>query len=269
MSNNYIIIGDGYLSNNTNYIEITDGYNSSASNYLIFGQGGNYIPPTPPSTFLPTDISGLALWLRSDLGISLNGSTVSEWADQSGNLANALQGNASLQPAYSSSGGPNGVPYLSWTAAGNSVALAATLTVNQPSEYFIVCRNLNSGGNFVRLIDCGVNDLQTYVDNTQQVNMYSGADFATGNSLTLSADSIVDNIFNGASSQSAVNGGTLATGNAGASNGNGTVTIGNSGGGGGSWVGRIYEVIVYNQTLTSDQRILINTYLSNRYNITI
>jgi hypothetical protein len=45
----------------------------------------------------------IGLWLVSDLGITLNGSTVSAWADQSGNGRNATQGNASLQPTRNAS----------------------------------------------------------------------------------------------------------------------------------------------------------------------
>lgn len=39
-------------------------------------------------------------WCRSDLGITLNGSTVSAWADQSGNGKNYSQGTAASQPTY-------------------------------------------------------------------------------------------------------------------------------------------------------------------------
>ena len=47
--------------------------------------------------------SSLALWLRADMGITLNGSTVSAWADQSGNGRNATQGTAANQPTYQAS----------------------------------------------------------------------------------------------------------------------------------------------------------------------
>ena len=35
--------------------------------------------------FSPTDISGLSLWLKADAGVTLSGSNVTAWADQSGN----------------------------------------------------------------------------------------------------------------------------------------------------------------------------------------
>jgi hypothetical protein len=48
--------------------------------------------------------SSLALWLRADLGITLNGATVSAWADQSGNGRHAAQGTAGSQPTIRTSG---------------------------------------------------------------------------------------------------------------------------------------------------------------------
>lgn len=52
----------------------------------------------------PTMISGCKVWLRADKGVTLNGSNVSSWADQSGNGHNAVQATAAKQPAYSASG---------------------------------------------------------------------------------------------------------------------------------------------------------------------
>src|ERR1051326_2457743 len=47
--------------------------------------------------------NGLRLWLRADAGITLNGSTVSAWADQSGHGYNATQSTAGFQPTYQAS----------------------------------------------------------------------------------------------------------------------------------------------------------------------
>ncbi len=57
-----------------------------------------------PKLWRPTEIS-TALWLDAEdtSTITLNGSTVSQWADKSGNARNATQATAANQPAYSSS----------------------------------------------------------------------------------------------------------------------------------------------------------------------
>jgi len=39
----------------------------------------------PSAPFSPTDIAGLSLWLKADAGVTLSGSDVTAWADQSGN----------------------------------------------------------------------------------------------------------------------------------------------------------------------------------------
>jgi hypothetical protein len=46
--------------------------------------------------FFPTDITGISLWLKADAGVTLSGSNVIGWADQSGNGANCSSPNAVL-----------------------------------------------------------------------------------------------------------------------------------------------------------------------------
>ena len=56
--------------------------------------------------FNPKSISGLAAWYDASVAssITLNGSTVSQWNDLSGNGRNQAQATASLQPTYNASG---------------------------------------------------------------------------------------------------------------------------------------------------------------------
>ncbi|MFN8285123.1 MAG: PKD domain-containing protein [Chitinophagales bacterium] len=49
-------------------------------------------------SFNPSQLPNLALWLRADTLVTLNGSTVSQWGDLSGNGYNAAQGIVSSQP---------------------------------------------------------------------------------------------------------------------------------------------------------------------------
>src|SRR6185312_4407175 len=42
-------------------------------------------PADVPASFDPTQLPNLALWLRSDLGVTASGTAVIAWADQSGN----------------------------------------------------------------------------------------------------------------------------------------------------------------------------------------
>ena len=50
----------------------------------------------------PTDESSVEAWYSKGVGVTLNGSNISQWADSSGNGINMAQAVASAQPAYSS-----------------------------------------------------------------------------------------------------------------------------------------------------------------------
>ncbi|HEY3495741.1 MAG TPA: hypothetical protein VGK73_13680 [Polyangiaceae bacterium] len=51
------------------------------------------------SNFVPTDLNGLVLWLRADLGITTDiGGTVAAWDDQSGAGHDFAEGNTAIQP---------------------------------------------------------------------------------------------------------------------------------------------------------------------------
>jgi hypothetical protein len=55
------------------------------------------------NAFAPSDLSGLVGWYKSGVGITLNGSTVSQWDDSSGTGNHASHGTATAQPTYNSS----------------------------------------------------------------------------------------------------------------------------------------------------------------------
>jgi len=53
----------------------------------------------------PTDETSLVAWYQNKVGITLNGSDVSQWADSSANSHDMVQATASEQPAYGASAG--------------------------------------------------------------------------------------------------------------------------------------------------------------------
>ena len=74
--------------------------------------GAQLIPTTPP--WSPSDLgSALALWLDADDAdsVTLNGSSVSQWNDKSGNNRHASQNTATQQPLYLANG-LNGKPIV-------------------------------------------------------------------------------------------------------------------------------------------------------------
>lgn len=78
------------------------------------------------SLWTPTALgSSLALWLdAADAStITLNGSTVSQWNDKSGNGRHATQAVAANQPTYIASG-LNGKPLLDWDGSNDSMTIS-------------------------------------------------------------------------------------------------------------------------------------------------
>lgn len=85
-----------------------------------------------PRAFSPLDIPNLAAWYRADMGITLNGATVSAWADQSGNARHMTQATAGKQPTYTAVG-INGRPSVTFTA-GSATAMATAAAIHTGSE---------------------------------------------------------------------------------------------------------------------------------------
>lgn len=86
----------------------------------------------PAGSFSPLSLSPVA-FLQSDLGIALNGSTVSAWADQTTNGNNFTQATSTNQPIY------NGKD----TVLGN---LPSVQEPNSGSNRFLACINANLVG---------------------------------------------------------------------------------------------------------------------------
>jgi hypothetical protein len=84
---------------------------------MRIGCGHIAIPLLGNPPWAPTNIAGAVLWLRADLGITLNGADVSAWADQSASNVDALQGTAADQPLYRATGWSNGLPTVDFDRA--------------------------------------------------------------------------------------------------------------------------------------------------------
>ena len=91
-------------------------------------------------SFLPTDISNLALWLQNDVGV-----TAAKWDDSSGNDNHATQGTGENQATVSGGG-------LDFTASeSDHYDLASTITIaqNQGFCFAIVMDTDSSSNNFI------------------------------------------------------------------------------------------------------------------------
>jgi hypothetical protein len=230
----------------------------------------------PP--FTPPGISGCILWLRSDLGVGLNGSTVSRWNDFSGSSNHTTQGTVANQPTYVQNGGAKGLPYLYWPTALSGQNIWGSAMLSQPSEYFIVARTTTAApANDAYLFNSANNTNNPFNSVIQQsgvlvLNQFGGPGGVEGPNVnvTNNVDFVIDAIGNGNSSSLALNGG--APKNIGGNmSGTGTgFTIGNVYQSGiKSWQGFIYEVVCFNRQLASGERSVLQAYFLARYNLPV
>ncbi len=231
------------------------------------------------STSIPT--AGLAVWFKADAGITLNGSTVSQWADQSGNARNATQPTVAAQPELVS-GAINGLPAVNFNGSDR---MQFPLAVNGLTAMTIFLVNANgvsyTGGgahlyNSPLFWDATANWGAVYLSPFEQSVVWA---FGTGqvNNAPIytrpasigTAFTMTDVVKNGTTENLYV-GGTLVSTQTGklAAIAN-TQPTGNLGVGflDTRWNGQIAEVIVYTVALTDAQRQQVEQYLKTRYGL--
>jgi hypothetical protein len=254
-------------------------------------------------TFRPIDIDGCALWLDANdaTTLTLSGSNITSWNDKSGNANNANIVTAT-PPTYSSAN--KAVVFTASNAMGlrgnmstslsnASVFVVASYTSNSATVYsprlFFLGSN-NSAENFLigqlNLMDQGQPAVINYIGNGTG-NAFGVGNYQTGGTITFARPFLYTNISTYSGSTFALT--TLVNGGAGTyatKTGTMAVTppyyvgsanryaIGNSiydtpGANGDSYNGNVYEVIVYPSALTNAQRQQVETYLVNKWKITI
>lgn len=210
--------------------------------------------------------SSLALWLRADLGVTLNGATVSAWADQSGNGRHATQGTGAAQPAYTASS-IGSKPALTFDGTDDFLACAATNIAADPCTLFAVCRTATQANRFV--CDGGTTGsrLVLYAASGIVSSIFGGGQI---NRLTdMSTAHVYIGTFNGASSRLSVDGVSDVTGNTGAAGTSGGFSIGINQARSAIWSGPISEIGLISGTLTTANEAALRRYLGARYGITV
>jgi hypothetical protein len=233
------------------------------------------------ATFTPVALSGCVLWLRSDLGITLNGADVSAWADQSGTAVSLAQATASKQPLYNATDADfGGAPSVAFTSAdSHTLESSATITYG-PHTIFLVAGPLAASGSyyFTRKSGgtyreyCYGNDPMEYVGDR------NGTGASSINNSDLSAWSTVAGVktiemqmdgthaghtvrVNGVDKREA--GG--ATNDPGTGTGAGTLWLASEDGTGGFGQFEMSEMLIYSRVLTAGEITQVEAYLRARY----
>lgn len=224
--------------------------------------------------FDPKDITGLACWLRSDLGVTLVADKISAWTDQSGNGRSVTQTVDANRPTLTLSGGAGGRPKIISGASGSTYLTFASGIWSSlaAGEIFIAARRDTTGVGSLYGIGGTVD---TCFFNAGAIND------AFGSTVRYSAGSY------GAEINSPFIYNVSAAPGAWTNRINGTVkyTIGSntvawqsaskllatsaSDPGTYYFVGDFYEVIVFGRVLSAIERALVMSYLSARYAITV
>jgi hypothetical protein len=241
--------------------------------------GGQPAPWTPLSLG-----SALKFWVKADTGITLNGSDVSNWADQSGNGCDVAQGTAANQPAYNATGF-NGLPTVSFTLANAECLLSAAtaLALGNATASFFIVGQMVAVGSYSRFISFlkngGANDyneagsIAAVLENSSGESFYAYAENATrGGPTTLTAgvNYRFGNILDGAnltpySNNSA--GTAAAYSTALAATGKVAIGCNASNTADGLLSGLISEVVITNTALSSGDRNSLDAYFTTKWGL--
>jgi len=189
-------------------------------------------------------ISSPAAWYKFNTGITVTGSGVSAWTDQSGNSRTLLQGTDAARPALQADG--------SILFDGTDDFLAATFTLSQPATIYLLARQVtwtNSEVFFDGVAGNRMGLLQSAT--TPKMVLYAGTGSTENANLAVNTYGAIACVFNGASSSLTVNNTTATTGNPGAGNGGG-ITLGSGNGFGFSNI-QVKEMLVYSGAHTAEQ----------------
>lgn len=228
----------------------------------------------------PTDFSGLRLWLKADAITGVNeGGEITSWPDSSGNGYNGTAGSG-VVPLYRT-GVLNGKPVARFDGVDDRLNTTALSNLISASDYtvFVVYKHTSGGTPILLHSDSGgfgQFDLRnTSTGNNIQIGNYDGTadgaisgDPSTGVFYIATAKHTSGSIFVGAGDTRDANLDSVASGNTSVLSANLYVGI-NAVGLLNPFGGDIAEIIVYNVSLSEADRKKIESYLANKYNLTL
>ena len=232
--------------------------------------------------FTPASLSGLILWLRADLGITLAGAKVSAWADQSGNGNDFTQAVDARRPTFTASDanfnnqavvtGAATAWLSSVGAMGGGYAQTTVCTVFRDTTssvsilYEAGPTYLTAGGHMMDLTGGGNCDVYTYGVTGANGRRAAAASNTRYHKTVVfnhaAAATQVPIVYSAGVAESTTN--IVNTGTNGNSSSLTWNLMGRSGGGA-SFEGAAAEFIAYNRALTAAEALQLYTYTSARY----
>ncbi|MCS7074757.1 MAG: LamG domain-containing protein, partial [Bacteroidia bacterium] len=222
-----------------------------------------------------------SLWLRADAMTDTtvgNGVSVNQWRDRSGNGNHTNQANPSARPIWIASG-LNNLPVVRFDGSNQWLQIPNSASLNPPNQLTLfvvgkyngatswqtfVNKSTNSSFNDGYAISRNntANQFLFYINNYTQ-NVATAA-------LAQNTFGIISGLYNQVSVQAWLNGTQIATDPfAGSISNTSTPMYVGAYNGGGYLNGDIAEIVMYNTALNAVQRILVENYLSSKYNLAI
>ena len=203
----------------------------------------------------PADQQNIIAYYKLNTAITVTGSGVSQWDDQSGNGNHLKQATDTNRPSLESDG------TILFDGVDNFLKTDA-FTLDQPVSIYILGKQITWTSDR-RWFDGNTLNTGTLQmsGSSGDIRIFAGAATSTVNA-TLDTYYVVSSVFNSTSSVLQLNNETPVTGNAGTNN-MGGFTLGASGGNV-NWSNiQIKEVIIYNVAHTAEQRAVIVNYLNS------
>jgi hypothetical protein len=241
---------------------LTNSQRQQVEGYLAYKWG--LVSLLPPIPFSPTSITGCQLWLDAADSSTITGTTsVTSWADKSGNNRNATGG---VSPTLSTNGITfNGsTQYLATTysavPSSETVFVVVTWTGTVDRNYCIIGPSATNGRGYnVLKQSSGVNLIRW--------DKWGVAGYGATSGVTAYARFMSSAIYDGFAVSTGINGGAQSGLSAlGTFSGSGITHIG-TGVLGDYFSGTIHEIIIYNRVLTVAERQQVEVYLLYKWNI--
>lgn len=225
----------------------------------------------PQGSWSPFAVGQPIAILDAAQGITLNGSNVSGWADQSGQGNDATQGTAADQPGWISiDGNFNSQPSVS--ADGVSEFMESAIFSNgeiaQPNTIFAVMKYESLGGGTPILLD-GIDAAKrnAMFHGAADFSLYAGTTVVAVHSRDTNAH-VWGTLFNGASTKSWLDGTEASPATPGANPLSGITLFATVGGGSAYGPAKLAYLLIYNADLSDAAKNYIGNGLATRFGTT-
>jgi len=225
--------------------------------------------PQGGSGWNPYAYGNPVILLDADLGITLNGTDVSTWSDQSGNGNHVSQATEAAQPVYNvSDANFNGHASITFDNSDDYLSRATLVggALAQPNTGFAVFKYANLTG-FREVFD-GVGSGNRHTLEGDGANLVVGAGTNATTDTAVTTTSVCGVLFNGASTNSYLNGHAGAGGASGTDALNGLAVGVNLNLTGAFMDGEIAYIIMYDSALSAADISAVGTALAAKYGTT-